>query len=323
MKIPPLLQVRDLRCRFADGGEALHGLDFDLNDGEILGICGESGSGKSLTALSLMGLAPERAQVTGSVRFRGKELLGRSEAAWNALRGQALGMIFQNPGMALNPLMRVGKQVGESLLIHGTEPRAKAREAKVKAFLSRLDLADPERVMRAFPHELSGGMRQRICLALALIHHPALLLADEPTTALDPAVQRVIMELLKRFHERLELGILFISHDLRQVRRFCQRVLIFYGGQIVEALPASALHEQARHPYTKALLAAMPQKAKRGQLLPELPRIVPGRKAHEAGCPYALRCPLFESRCLENPQPMRPLSRKHQLRCWRRTEALG
>lgn len=305
----PFLSVKNLRAGFAPNWESLlNGLNFTMNKGEILGICGESGCGKSLTALSILNLLPENADCCGEVLLQGEDLFRLSPAGWRDVRGNRISMIFQDAQQALNPLVRVGRQVEESLIIHRPEMDAGERWKRVLEMLVRVGLPDPEKTARAYPHELSGGMRQRVCCAIALINKPALLIADEPTTALDVAVQEKILNLLTSFRDEYGLSILFISHDLRVVSRFCDRALIYYAGEIVEEGPVEELFTNPRHVYTQLLLQAMPAKAKKDTELVEIPGRVPSsadiarhHAMENAPCIFSGRCPKVMDICRETP----------------------
>lgn len=294
-----LLQVQNLQLSFDDSpGSLLHKVSFSVNRGEILGICGESGCGKTLTALSLIGLLPESAEADGQILFKGQDLLSLTENGWRSIRGREISMIFQDAQQALNPVQRIGKQVAETLRIHHPELSSRERKQKVLDMLSRVELPSAERAARSFPHELSGGMRQRVCLAIALMNHPSLLLADEPTTALDPSVREKVLALMERFRREDDLAILFISHDIRTVRRFCDRVLIYYAGEILESGPVDEVLSSPAHPYTRLLIQAMPALSPSGKKLVEIPGRVPSSAAiaaHHAEehppCIFYERCP--------------------------------
>jgi peptide/nickel transport system ATP-binding protein len=256
----PLVEVEDLRIAFrTERGpvEAVRGISFAVGR-ERLGIVGESGSGKSLTARALLGLAPPAAAVSARrLAFDGKDLRGAGEAEWRALRGRRIGMVLQDPKFALNPVMRVGAQIGEALRTHA-EISARAARARVLEMLEAVKIRDPGRVYRSYPHELSGGMGQRAMIAMMLIAGPDLLIADEPTSALDVTVQQQVLEILDDLVARRGMALVFISHDLPLVASFCDRVLVMRRGEIVESCAAAELH-RAAHPYTRALLAAVPR----------------------------------------------------------------
>lgn len=256
-----LVQLQDLRVAFPDasgpeGREVLHGIDLEIERGARVGLIGESGSGKSLTALALMGLLPETARTKGSVRFDGQELLGRPDRAIAPLRGDRMSMVFQEPMTALDPTMRVGRQVAEVWELHraGRGSNGSARE-QVLQILDEVGLPDPPRIAKSFPHQLSGGQRQRVVLAMALINRPELVICDEPTTALDVTVQAKVLRLLDRALTEAEAACLFISHDLAVVAQVCQWLVVMLDGAIVEQGPAAELLADPQHGYTRGLLA--------------------------------------------------------------------
>ena len=260
-----MLEVKDLRIRFHDriGGEAVHGVSFSMEAGERLGIVGESGAGKTLTALAVAGLiSKDKATVSGQIHFMGKDLLHSSEAEMRDIRGKDIGFIFQDPVASLNPLMRIAPQIEEPLLLHTHMDKKERREAALQA-IRDVDLPEPDVTAQKFPHQLSGGQCQRVMIASALICHPALLIADEPTTALDVTVQTQILHLLKRKNQNENVGILYISHDLSLVRRLCSRVIVMYNGDIVETGDVEQVFTHPREEYTQRLIAAIPTRNKR------------------------------------------------------------
>ncbi|MDO4329492.1 MAG: ABC transporter ATP-binding protein [Lachnospiraceae bacterium] len=253
-----LLEVQNLSVTFAEGGHqktAVDHISFTVKKGEILGVVGESGSGKSMTALTVMGIQPEDAKVSGRILFQGKELLSLSEEERNQIRGNGLGMVFQEPMTSLNPVLKVGMQVAESLKLHTNLPSDEIRERTLET-LRRVGLSDAEGIYDKYPHELSGGMRQRAMLAMAMIHTPSLLIADEPTTALDVLVQAQILELIRTLHQERQISVLFISHDLKVIRQVCDRVLVMRGGRILEEGTVKKVFETPEHAYTKKLVGA-------------------------------------------------------------------
>jgi peptide/nickel transport system ATP-binding protein len=255
--LTPLLDVRDLRIAFS-GQEAVRGVSFAIGRGETLGLVGESGSGKSATALAMLRLLPASAEVSGSIRLNGEELLTLPETTMRAHRGQSMAMIFQEPMTALNPVMTVGRQIAEAVLAHA--PRTSRREVRerVLAAMHEVALPEPQRRMHDYPHQFSGGQRQRVLIAMALVNKPALLIADEPTTALDVTVQAQILALLKRLRETHGLSMLFISHDLAVVAQVADRVAVMRRGEIVEEASAAKIFARPKHEYTRNLLAAAP-----------------------------------------------------------------
>ena len=279
-------------------------VSFSLAAGERVGLIGESGSGKSLTALALMGLLPEGVRATGSVRLAGMDddLVGASERALSQVRGRRMAMVFQEPMTALNPVMRVGAQVAEAMLLHGTVPdRSEARAASVR-LLERVRLPDPEHAARAYPHQLSGGQRQRVMLAMALANDPEVLVCDEPTTALDVTVQAQVLELIVEGTVSRGAALLFITHDLAVVATVCQRLLVMYGGRIVEAGTVEQVLTRPRHPYTQGLLDASElEHVDAAGRLRTIPGTVPAAGQFPAGCVFRGRCPHEQDRCTTFP----------------------
>ena len=310
----PLLEVRDLQVWLAGrGGAALHalrGIDLRLDRGECLALIGESGSGKTLTALAVMGLLPDGARATGRIALDGRELLALDEDDWCDLRGRRVAMVFQEPLTALNPLQRVLAQVMEPIRLHRLAPdRASARQ-RALALLARVGLE--ERQACAYPHQLSGGQRQRALIAMALAAEPELLIADEPTTALDARLRVQVLELLRELVAERGMGLLLISHDLALTARRVDRLLILYGGRVMEQGVAADLLAHPRHPYTQALWAARPRLgAGRDQPLHPLKGNVPALAQLGDGCPFAPRCPLATARCAAEPPRF-----DGRLACW-------
>ena len=294
----PLLEVRDWSVTF-QGTRVVDQVSFALAPGEALGLVGESGSGKSVTALSLFGLAPG-AEVQGSARFEGRELLGRDEEFLRGLRGRKVGFVFQEPQSALNPALRVGEQVAESLRVHQRLGRA-ARRARAVELLRRVGVPAPEARVDAWPHELSGGLRQRALIASALACGPSLLVADEPTTALDVTVQAQVLDLLGRLRREDGLAVLLISHDLGLVAEFCDSLAVTYAGRVVEAGPAAQVLAAPRHPYTRALLKSAPRAGL--EALQEIPGQVPDPTRPPPGCRFHPRCAKAEARCAAEAPP--------------------
>ncbi|SFP87706.1 ABC-type dipeptide/oligopeptide/nickel transport system, ATPase component [Amycolatopsis arida] len=251
----PVLEARGLDVSVGDT-RLVRDVDLTVGPGERVGLIGESGSGKSLTAAAVMGLLPEELTATGSVTLAGEELVGAAEARLSRLRGRKMGMVFQEPMTALNPAMRVGRQVAEVMLLHGTRPNRRAAWRAAVDLLDSVRLPDPERTARAYPHQLSGGQRQRVLLAIALANDPALLICDEPTTALDVTVQARILELILAATRERGTALLFITHDLAVVATVCERVLVMYEGRIVESGPTRRVLGAPEHEYTRRLLAA-------------------------------------------------------------------
>ena len=296
----PVLQVENLRVTFATPREqlqALCGVSFDVREGEIFGLVGESGCGKSVTGLSLLRLVPPPGAITGGeIRFRGDNLLARSEREMQAIRGASIAMIFQDPTSSLNPVFQIGSQLSDVLRQHQAVSKAEARSSVLRTF-EAVGLPDAQRVYRSYPHELSGGMQQRVMIAMALLCSPALLIADEPTTALDVTIQAQILWLLRDLRARTGIAILLITHDLGVVREVCDRVAVMYAGQVVESCSTEALFAAPRHPYTQGLMAATPSATPRGQRLQAIPGVVPANPGRITGCPFASRCAFVMERC--------------------------
>jgi oligopeptide/dipeptide ABC transporter ATP-binding protein len=310
-----LLKLQSLSVAHGDL-DLVSDVSFDVHAGERVGIIGESGSGKSLTALAIAGLLGEELRSRGSVHFDGEELIGASERHLSRLRGDRIAMIFQEPMTALTPTKRVGVQIGETLRIHRRVGRRASQIAAVE-LLGRVEFSDPQRYARMYPHELSGGQRQRVMIALAIAGDPDLILADEPTTALDVTVQRKILELLDRLVREENCALLLIAHDLAVVSTICDRVVTMYGGRVVETGSVADIIDHPRHPYTAALLATSSAIAvdveSRGTVLPSIPGSVPSAGHFPGGCPFRDRCSSATSACLEFP-PME--SGSHRVACW-------
>ncbi|MEY2953517.1 MAG: hypothetical protein RLZZ401_1604 [Pseudomonadota bacterium] len=317
-----LLQVSDLRVRLqtpAGPADAVRGVSFALGQGETLGLVGESGCGKSLTALALMGLLPEGAQTSGQIQLHGQDLTQLSEQAWRKVRGRQLAMVFQEPMTALNPLHTVGHQVAEPLRLHKGLARAAARQ-EARRLLDRVGIADAGRRLDAYPHQFSGGQRQRITLAMALACGPELLIADEPTTALDVTVASQILQLLRELIEERGMGLLLISHDLGVIAQNTARMLVMYGGTVVEQGSTREVFTQRRHPYTQGLFASRPHlhplpTDRGGQRLMAIPGSVPELHQMPGGCPFAGRCAVALPVCATQAPVETALSPSHSARC--------
>jgi peptide/nickel transport system ATP-binding protein len=323
--VAPLLEVSDLRVRLhtARGpAEAVRGLSFSLERGRTLGVVGESGCGKSVTALALMGLLPESATVSGSVRFAGRELLGLPDAELCRLRGDRIAMVFQEPMSSLNPLHTVGRQVAEPLRLHRRLDAAAAR-AEAMRLLERVGLPDARRRADAYPHQLSGGQRQRVTIAMALACDPDLLIADEPTTALDVTIQGQILDLIAELVAEREMALILISHDLGVIAENVDSMLVMYGGIAVERGPMRAVFADRAHPYTRGLFGARPRLGGgRGQPLATIGGTVPDLVDLPPGCPFADRCPQVLDACRAALPPELGLGAGHAARCIR-IEAAG
>ena len=290
---------------------------FSVAEGESLGVVGESGSGKTMTALALMALTPEGARVSGSIRFEGLELVGLGEDSMRQLRGDRIAMVFQEPMTALNPLHSVGAQVAEPLVLHRGMTRAAARWRAVE-LLEHVRLAEPERAARSYPFALSGGERQRAMIAMAIGCSPRLVIADEPTTALDVTVQARILSLIDGLRAESGMAILLVSHDLAVIAGHCDRVMVMYAGVIMESGPVDTVLREPRNPYTLALLEARPRPgAPRGALLATIPGAPPVAHDYPKGCPFAGRCALTIDRCWTTPPPQVAFGASHMSRCHR------
>jgi len=316
----PLLSVADLcvTLQTARGpGQALRNVSFELARGETVGLIGESGCGKSITALALMGLLPEGARVSGSIRLEGRELLGLPEREWCGLRGRRIGMVFQEPMTALNPLHTVGHQIAEPLRLHLGLPVAEARRRALQ-LLERVRVPQAARRLDAYPHQLSGGQRQRVVIAIALACGPDLLIADEPTTALDATVQREVLDLIRELVAERGMGLLLISHNLAVVARAVRQLMVMYGGIVAEAGPTQRVFERLAHPYTRALFKSRPRLGlPRGTRLATIAGRVPELVDLPGGCPFADRCERVIGECRTALPPPTAVAVAHLARCIR------
>ncbi len=309
-----LLKVEGLQIAFGTS-PVVRQVSFGLKPGETLGIVGESGSGKSVTALSIMGLLSHPGRITaGSITFRGQDLLTLPEDKRRGLRGSSMAMIFQEPMTCLNPVYTVGQQIGEVLTLHRGMDKRKAL-ANAAEYLERVGIPDPAKRLRNFPHELSGGMRQRVMIAMALAGQPELLIADEPTTALDVTVQAQILDLLSDLQKDTGMAQLLITHDLGLVAEYAQRAIVMYAGQVVETGTVQELFEHPAHPYTQGLLQSLPLWGEAQDRLYSIPGTVP-RNLNMEGCAFAARCPHVEAACHQS-QHMLPVTATQSARCWR------
>jgi peptide/nickel transport system ATP-binding protein/oligopeptide transport system ATP-binding protein len=316
----PLLSVRDLSVAFhTEDGEAraVDGVSLDVAAGEVLALVGESGSGKSVTALALMGLTAGGASVQGSARYRGTELVGASGAELRRIRGAELAMVFQDPLSSLNPVMRVADQISEQIAAHEDVAPAAARERAV-GLLGRVGIPRPQERAGSYPHELSGGMRQRVMIAMALSCRPRLLIADEPTTALDVTVQAQILDLIRELRGETGAGVLLVTHDLAVVAELADRVAVMYAGRIVEQGTVEDVFDDPRHPYTWGLLGAIPRLDQpRAKRLPAVAGAPPPPTDKPAGCHFRTRCPHELPKCVEVPAiEDRGRAEGHPDRCW-------
>ena len=315
----PLLEVRDLAVAFGPAYapvRAVDGVGFEIPAGGAVGLVGESGSGKSVTAMAVLRLigAPGRV-VAGAIRFDGQDLLALPADRMPEIRGRDIAMIFQEPMSSLNPLMTIGDQVAEAILLHQPMSRA-ARRERVINLLRQVGIPDPESRLGAYPHEFSGGMRQRVMISMALACRPKLLIADEPTTALDVTIQAQVLELMKRIRRQSGAAILLISHDLGVVAEMCERVVVLYAGRVVEEGEVRAIFRRAAHPYTRGLLNSIPRLDDERRRLSQIPGSVPLPGEITQGCPFRARCEHRVSRCDAEMPPLVPRGEGHRAACW-------
>jgi peptide/nickel transport system ATP-binding protein len=315
VRMAPLLSVRDLRVELPHGGSwfpAVDGVSFDLERGESLAVAGESGCGKTLLGRALINLPPETARVSGSFLWEGRDLRAQSEQEWQRFRGGRIGMVFQEAGAALDPVRTIGEQIGEAIRLHRDVSAAQARALAVER-LREVAFPDPSRGAEEYPHRLSGGQKQRALLAIALAADPDLLIADEPTTALDATIAAEVMELLARLRESRGLTLILVSHDLGLVARASGRALILYAGRVVEEAATEAIFRLPRHPYTQALLRCLPRLEPEGgkaRRFEAIPGAVPDLFERAAiGCAFAPRCPQRFERCVESEPDLYPVDR--------------
>lgn len=319
MNTKPLVDIRDLSISFytyAGEVKAVRSISYQLAQGEVLGIVGESGSGKSVSSYSLLGIIPHPGRInSGHVYFEGSDLAGYSEKEFMQIRGKEISMIFQDPMTCLNPVYTVGNQIYETMRRHTKLSRAE-QQAKAIELFELVGINQAEKRLRQFPHELSGGMRQRAMIAMALSCNPKLLIADEPTTALDVTIQAQIIELLKELKDKTGMSIIFVTHDLGVVSEICDRICVMYGGMIVESGTSDQIFYEARHPYTWGLLASIPR------ITEEHKRLVPIEGTPidlinpPAGCPFAPRCQYCMNCCLEKMPPRCKTDETHSFSCW-------
>lgn len=320
----PILRVRGLETVYRTSRGTVHavrGLDMTVRKGEILGLVGESGSGKSVTCMSLLRLLKRGGTIeNGTAEFDGNDLLALSERELTHVRGDRIGVVFQDPMSALNPTMTVGRQIVEAVLRHRNIGKAAAYARAVELF-KLVRIPSPEARIHSYPHEFSGGMRQRVMIAIALACEPSLLIADEPTTALDVTIQRQILALLKELRDRLGMAMILVTHDLGVIAETADRVMVLYGGKVMEEAPVADIFAAPKHPYTRGLLAAIPDPRKKGIALNPIPGSPPDMRHPPSGCPFAPRCPEARRICLTPPPlfsaPQSPALRPEQnVRCW-------
>jgi peptide/nickel transport system ATP-binding protein len=318
--VPPLIQVKDLRTSFfTPEGEvkAVDGVSYDIDEGRTLGLVGESGCGKSVTALSIMRLVPAPGKIVGgAILYRGEDLLKLDNEAMRKMRGNEISMIFQEPMTSLNPVFTIGDQIGEAIRLHQKLGRKAAREKTIE-MLRLVRIADPESRVDAYPHQLSGGMRQRVMIAMALSCNPRLLIADEPTTALDVTIQAQILELIEELQQKLGMALLLITHDLGVVAERADEVSIMYGGIIVERTSAREIFRRPLHPYTVGLLNSLPGAGEhKKQRLAAIPGVVPSPLDLPSGCRFRDRCPRAKEVCAGVQPPLAELEPGHWAACY-------
>jgi len=318
--VTELLSLHNLQVSFPTGQSTFHavrGISLSLAAGSVLALVGESGSGKTMTALSIMRLVPQPGFISsGEIIFEGQNLVPLPEEALQKIRGRRISMVFQEPMTSLNPVLRISDQLCEPLILHMNLSRREAQERGVE-LLTNVGIPSAGDRMRNYPHQLSGGMRQRVMIAMALACHPSLLIADEPTTALDVTIQAQILELLDTQRRSSGLSILLITHDLGIVAERADHTAVMYAGQVVESAPTSTLLNDPRHPYTKALLASLPQYAEPGRPLPTLAGQLDISTVATGGCCFAERCPLATAQCRTETQELIEIAPSHLLRCWK------
>ena len=322
-----LLEVRGLTVTFPTDTErvaAVRGLDYDVDSGEVVALVGESGAGKSAGAMAVVGLLPEYAEVSGSVRLHGQELLSGSDAEMSRVRGAKIGTVFQDPMSSLTPVYTVGDQIAEAIRIHHRDVSRTAARARAVELLELVGISQPAQRARAFPHELSGGERQRVVIAIAIANDPDLLICDEPTTALDVTVQAQILDVLRTARDVTGAGVLIITHDLGVVAEFADRALVMYAGRAVETAPVADLYTQRRMPYTAGLLGSVPRlDAPQGARLVPIPGAPPSLAALPAGCPFTPRCPLAVDECSTAEPALEAVGPGHRVACIRHEQVAG
>ncbi len=322
-----LLQVTDLSVAFptdTERVEAVRGMNFHVSPGEVVALVGESGAGKSASAMAVVGLLPEYAEVSGSIRLHGNELLGLPDQQMSRIRGKTIGTVFQDPMSALTPVYTVGDQIAEALQVHHRDIGKQAARARAVELLELVGIAQPERRARSFPHELSGGERQRVVIAIAIANDPDLLICDEPTTALDVTVQAQILEVLKTARDVTGAGVLIITHDLGVVAEFADRALVMYAGRAVEVADVGVLYRDRRMPYTVGLLGSVPRlDAPQGARLVPIPGAPPSLAALPPGCPFAPRCPLAIDACRAAEPELLEMGPNHRAACIRTEHVVG
>ena len=314
-----VLEVTGLKTHFftkAGVVKAVDGVDLFVDQGEILGLVGESGSGKSITGFSILGLVDEPGRIVeGSIRFKGEELVGADPERMRALRGTGIAMIFQDPMMTLNPVLRVDTQMIEALKAH-ERMSDKAARARCIEVLGQVGIPSPAQRLEAYPHQFSGGMRQRVAIAIALLHRPSLIVADEPTTALDVTIQAQILFEVQKLADETGTALIWITHDLAVVSGLANRLAVMYAGRIVEQGPTDRVIDEPAHPYTRGLLESVPSHNERGRPLRQIPGMAPSMLALPPGCAFAPRCPRVQDDCRRVPPPEEPVEAGRTTRCY-------
>lgn len=315
-----ILEIKNLKTHFfTDNGtvKAVDGVDIHINEGETLGVVGESGSGKSVTSLSIMGLLNDTSGriVDGKIEFQGRNLVNLKEEDMRKIRGNDIAMIFQEPMTSLNPVLRIGKQISEAIKLHLKYDKQKAKEHTIN-MLKLVGIPRAENIYSEFPFQLSGGMRQRVMIAMAMACNPKLLIADEPTTALDVTIQAQILDLMKKLKEDVGTAIMFVTHDLGVVAEMCDRVVVMYAGRVVEHGDVYQIFENPKHPYTKGLLKSVPVLRQKVDRLASIPGNVPSPKNMPRGCKFAPRCENAFDKCWEEEPSFYDIEENHSSKCW-------
>jgi peptide/nickel transport system ATP-binding protein len=312
------LSVRNLEIDFKTSRgvhRALRNVSFDVRQGEVFGVVGETGCGKTITGLSILRLLPKSATVRGEILFENKNLLGLSEKEMNEIRGRRIAMIFQDPTSSLNPVFTVGEQILRVIRQH-LNLDAKSASEQAHQSLDAVGLPDAKRVMSSYPHQLSGGQQQRVMIAMALACRPSLLIADEPTTALDVTIQAQILNLLRDLQKKFDLSIILVTHNLGVVAQVCDRMAVLYAGSVAEISPTYFVYESPHHPYSKGLLDAIPRPDRRGSRMSAIPGTVPADPGGIVGCPFAPRCASAFDRCSVEMPPLKPVGELHESACF-------